>query len=316
VCQDNEAAPDATFFFRMAPVLEMQYPKYLLFPLRTGHQPVAVAVVLRGDAHGWQVRSGKGTEVARTEDGFRVNVPPTNDFARFELVKEGQPAIEIPIQVTVPRLRWALSRHITWTDTPLTLDRDSMRYGTQLDLCAQTNMDARRHALSAMLQRGSESLQEAKFILRRGIYRLPLNGFYDTISGEARELVIRLFVRGAADGAKVGETVVLRIPGLEKQPLGESSGQHGKTAAGSDRPSQRAERKPKPPAQPRVPIRHGSRRSRTGRGFSREELGRVGIRLRDTARVHVRVDRRRKSCHDVNVEVLKSRQQKVNHHAD
>ncbi len=179
VCQSNEAIPTATFFFRMAPILEMQYPKNLMFPVRTGHQPAAISVVLRGDAQGWQVCCGKGTEVARTEDGFCITVPPVSDIARFEFVKEGQPVTRVPIQVTVPRLRWVLSRNMTWTDTSFTLERDSMRYGIQLDLCARTNMDATRHALSAVLQGGSESLQEARFILRQGIYRLALNSFYE-----------------------------------------------------------------------------------------------------------------------------------------
>jgi len=177
-------------------------------------------------------------------------------------------------------------------------------------------MDATRHALSAVLQRGSESLQEARFTLRQGIYRLPLNGFYDTISGEACELVIRLVVHSATDGAKLGETVALRIPGVTTEEPQESRVQCNKTAGTPICPAARSKQCAGVAASPKASVGRGGRRRRDARGFSRKELRRAGIRFRDATRARIKVDRRRKSCHEINVEVLRPLQEKVKHHAD
>ncbi len=45
---------------------------------------------------------------------------------------------------------------------------------------------------------------------------------------------------------------------------------------------------------------------RYGKGFSREELKKVGLNLREALRLGIPVDSRRRTAHDGNVEVVRS----------
>ncbi len=51
-------------------------------------------------------------------------------------------------------------------------------------------------------------------------------------------------------------------------------------------------------------------KQRRGRGFSPEELGKAGLTLVEAKRLEIPVDKRRKTVHDWNVEVVKAYVQK------
>ena len=60
---------------------------------------------------------------------------------------------------------------------------------------------------------------------------------------------------------------------------------------------------------PKINKKDGKQRS--GRGFSLDELGKVGLTLAEARRLEIPVDKRRASVHDWNVEVLKAYAEKV-----
>jgi len=47
-------------------------------------------------------------------------------------------------------------------------------------------------------------------------------------------------------------------------------------------------------------------KQRAGKGFSSEELGKAGLTLAEAKRLEIPVDKRRRTVHDVNVEVVKA----------
>jgi ribosomal protein L13E len=47
-------------------------------------------------------------------------------------------------------------------------------------------------------------------------------------------------------------------------------------------------------------------KQRCGRGFSREELKKVGLCLKEALRLDISVDQKRRTAHEQNVEILKS----------
>jgi len=57
-------------------------------------------------------------------------------------------------------------------------------------------------------------------------------------------------------------------------------------------------------AKPKV-IKKGGKQ-RYGKGFSREELKRAGLSLKEALRIGIPVDSRRKTAHEENVEIIKT----------
>jgi len=55
---------------------------------------------------------------------------------------------------------------------------------------------------------------------------------------------------------------------------------------------------------PKILKRDG--KQRFGKGFSRDELKKAGLSLKDALRFHVPVDSRRKTAHEENVTILKN----------
>ena len=57
-------------------------------------------------------------------------------------------------------------------------------------------------------------------------------------------------------------------------------------------------------SEPKIVKREG--KQRVGRGFSREELKKAGLSDKDALKLHVRVDLKRKTAHEENVEAVKA----------
>ncbi|MEM3730544.1 MAG: ribosomal protein L13e [Candidatus Bathyarchaeia archaeon] len=47
-------------------------------------------------------------------------------------------------------------------------------------------------------------------------------------------------------------------------------------------------------------------KQRFGKGFSREELKKAGLTLKEALKLHIPIDSRRKTAHDENVEAIKT----------
>ena len=295
ICQQNTRIPDGTLFFRLMPCIELDYPKELIVPNpELGHSPCTIDVKLNCDDK-WELKAEGSQKVESMHDNFyRFTLPPEKDTVRFHIGKQGRPENNVNFQITVPRLRWKTLEQKNWEGKSQQIERKDLKPGETSYLLIKTNDFDNKYDLLALLETNGQKLQEGKFI-RKGLeYNLELNQFFDTIKHNKDELTIRVEIRKMKEEQLVGSVVTLYFEGEPKVP--------------KKIPSKKPIEKTTPKIsniQALFKCQGRASKQRKAKGFSKRELICAGIDLKDVRCLNIPYDRRRKSLHSWNIEILK-----------
>jgi len=297
ICEQEDRIPVETLFFRYIPFIQLEFPRDLVIPdPEIGHKKEFVKILLEKDFHDWELKLDENVQRNHIENGYQVELLPEQDILRFSLMKKNKPETEANFKITIPKLRWKVSRNETWHDKPLQLKRDELIAGIDFYLTVCTNDFDTKYNLSAILETNDQRLQKAEFIREGMVHKLLLNQFYDTINKNEGKITLRIGIQKAADERLLGQVDVMHLPEITKE---KSRGKSQKQPV-SFEPLKKKDIKN---MRPNVKCGRGMRK---GKGFSRQEIIKAGIDMGDICRLHILFDKRRKSAYSENIEILKS----------
>ncbi|RSN72654.1 ribosomal protein L13e [Candidatus Methanodesulfokora washburnensis] len=280
ICEQN-GLPVTTLFFRYIPSLQLDYSKELVIPdPKKGHKAEIIEVSL--PSKDFKIETTE--QIKYTPKGYEISLPPERDFFRFSIYKENRPETKVNFRITVPRLKWNISKPTDWKDIPLCLEREKLLAGEDLYLYINTNSFV-KYDILAILETSNKKLQESKFVKKGNIYSILLNQFYDSIKETKDKIMLKIKI--LKDGKVIGENIpVVYFPKIIPP-----------------RPIPRRLRESMVRVRPIVRCGTGMRE---GRGFSKEEIIQAGMKLEDAKRLNIPYDKHRKSAYPQNVEILRS----------
>lgn len=226
ICQQNTRIPDETIFFRLMPCIELNYPKELIIPHpKLGHTLSTISVKLDSDNE-WELKhkEDRKIKVKLTQHNFyQIELIDEEDTFRFSLAQTSRPESIVNFQITIPRLKWKTSKQKMWGGISQKIERNDLKSGESFYLLIQTNDFDNKYDLLAILETNGQKLQEEGKFIRKGMeYSLELNQFFDTITHNKDELILKVEVRKAKDSALLGKPEILYFPTksvIEKPPL-------------------------------------------------------------------------------------------------
>lgn len=293
VCQTGSRIAEETLFFRWLPSIVIDQKRDLIFPdAQKGHSVTEIRIQVQ-EFDQWEISNDKNYPVRLTDSNCFFVLPPETDCVRMTIRQRNIPEPAISIKLTVPRVKWRTSNTLAWHSGSSTMKREQLITGAQVNLIVRTNDIFKEYNLTAVLQSGNELLQTERMSKNGLDYIIALNRFFDTIDANSDELCISVEVRDNDDRRPLGiiQTVIFPRKTIERQINSKL-----------------------PPAEKPVPVRkfHArvicsgiTNRSRPGRGFSKKELESAGLTSSAIIRAkQIPFDKRRKSCHQWNVETL------------
>lgn len=180
--------------FRIWPLLTVEdlAPYYL--PGSDGPTPVVFHVQTRPTDRLVPVEEAAGVEVTATETPgqYQVTVQPDSTAAKLVLVQPGKMEIQLPLEVSVPRLRWTVrldKETLDWTTEPLTLPVDKLLESQHVNMIlaweGAEQAPKGRLLLRDAATSGKPVLQEAEVAAPRRSSRtsVDLVRFRDTLRG-------------------------------------------------------------------------------------------------------------------------------------
>lgn len=294
ICPTGSRIAEETLFFRWFPWLAIDLRRELVFPgPHKGHSLAEIRVRLTESGR-WKVSSEKKYPVRSIDSAYLFDLPPENDSIRMTISERSSTEPTITLRLTSPRVKWRTSDTLSWYSGALTVKRDQLVTGEQVNLIVRTNDLFSAYHLTAVLCTGNQQLQTERMVKNGLDYIIALNRFFDTIAANPDELHISVEIRND-DGDKklLGtiKTVVVGQKTIEKETRSESH--PGK------------KRILKQVYQAKVKCSGNTHKRRPGKGFSKKEIESAGLALPRIRRSKlVPIDKRRKSCHQWNVETL------------
>lgn len=301
ICQYNTRIPDETLFLRVMPSLVLNYPKDLIIPdPELGHVASTISVKLDSDAE-WELKHKESAEIKvilKQRNSYEIELPPERDTFRFSLGQTSKPETVVNSQVTISRLKWKTTKQKVWNSRLQKIEREDLKPGEPFFLQIKLNDFDNKYDLLALLEANGQKLQEGKFIRRDSDYSLELNQFFDTIKDNKDELTIRVEIHNIKQQF-VGSVGTLYFEGEPK--------------VSKMIPPQKPREKITSQIEVLVKCQGLSYKLRRGKGFSKSELTRAGIDLKDVRSLSIHYDRRRKSLHLWNIESLKKLKESDKH---
>ncbi len=278
ICE-QKGEPITTLFFRYIPSLQLQYTKELILPnTEEGHEIENIEIILENPK---DFEISTNHEVTDDQKGFRIIMPPENDTVRFSISQKNKLETIANLQITLPRLKWRTSKQKSWGGKIFQIKREELISGEDFYIFVRTNSSS-KYGISILLESNDNKIQEAR-LERKGIdYTFLLNQFYDTIKKNKGKLKLKIIIE--KDRHVVGEVPIAYIPEIKSPP------------------------KKLEPVNKKVnliPQVRGGKGFRRGKGFSKGELLKAGIEITYARRLNIPYDRRRKTIHKHNVEILK-----------
>jgi len=189
ICEQSKSIPVETLFFRYVPFLQLEYPRGLTIPdPHHGYSTESIKVVLGSNFQEWELKTHEKIEFIG--NGYQIEVPPDKDILHFSITKRNKPETEVRFQITIPRVKWKISKQEAWNDKPLQIKRDELIPGSELYLIVCTNSMGSKYDFLAILKSNDQILQERKFSKKGMNYSLFLNEFYETILNNSGRLTL------------------------------------------------------------------------------------------------------------------------------
>ena len=306
ICRQDRTIPDGILFFRWLPFIELNYPKELIIPNpHQGHKAQFVKVKLNSNGECEFKDKNRLRIGSLGNSSYQIEMLPKEDILRFSIFKKTRPETKAKLQITIPRLKWKISKQESWSGKLQKIERKELTHEEDLNLFLRTNDFNNRYNFLARLETNHQTLQERKFIPRGMEYILELNRFYDTIDENKDELTLKVEIKKSENNKYLDVVDVLHFAG------------QAKIIKKKVEKNIYTKRKPTPfihTIYPQVmmvmPNRGGTRE---GKGFSEQEIIATGTNIKELKRLNISFDKRRKSSHPWNIKTLKSLIQGDNH---
>jgi len=291
-CERYTSKSEETLFFRWVNYIELEYPKELLIPdPNIGRKTERIEIKL-DDLKNWELSVEESLRPAIVDDKtIRLEVKPEIDMVHLNIAKRGSEDRKIKLQVMIPRLKWKLGREKDWRDKPHATKADAFDFDDNIVI--RSNDPRNRYDLTAILESNGSPLQEAKLVQKGMDYILELGQFYDTVRGQEKSLTLKVKIR--RESQLLGIIELIGYPKAEK--IFKEKKKHVKEA------KETIEEHPKRSVP--LPLVKSRKRFRKGKGFSEQEISAAGLTIESLRHMNVFYDRRRKTCHEINVEALK-----------
>jgi ribosomal protein L13E len=288
ICPTGSRIAEETLFFRWFPWLVIDHKRDLVFPdSHKGHSAAEIRIQLQ-ELDRWKISNDKNYPVRSTGSEYLLDFPPDTDTVRMTIKQRSSLEPTMTIKLTAPRVKWRTSDSLVWHSGISRMKRDQLITGSQVNLIVRTNDLFKEHDLTAVLQTGNKQLQTERMRKNGLDYVIALNKFFDTIAGNLDELCISVEVRDNDDKRLMGtiQTVVFPKKRTEEQIKSQKTDLVQAFQA-------------------KVMSARNTNKRRLGRGFSRKEVTSAGLDFSAIRRSkQISLDKRRKSCHQWNVETL------------
>jgi len=291
-CERYASKSEETLFFRWVNYIELEYPKELLIPDPNVGRKIEKIEIKLDDLKNWELSAEESIRSVIVDDKtIRLEVKPEIDMVHFNIAKKGSEDRKIKLQVMIPRLKWKLGKENNWRDKPHVTKADAFDFDDIIVL--RSNDPRNRYDLTAILESNGSPLHEAKLIQKGMDYILELGQFYDTVRGYEKSLTLKVKIQ--KESQELGIIELIGYP-KEQKILKEKKKHVVKAKDTVEKQSRRSVP---------IPLVKSRKRFRKGRGFSKQEISAAGMTIKNLKRMNIFYDKRRNTCHQINVEALK-----------
>jgi len=240
--------------------------------------------------------------IRRENDFTIVTIPPKPDYDKTHwILRDGD--TEIKVTILVERVWWCVGKielaPVDWTDKPTTLSRRDFAATSDKALWVKFPRNRWVSKIEVGFNRTKADIINVE--VEKKEIGVPLRDFCtkEEIGNTLVEFAMKIWV--SPEGTKTYEAIVLEISA--KLPPTVEPGEVQVKLPPLRYPTRQVQQPPLPPPQPEVKSRRGKRR---GKGFSKNEIAKARLTMKDVKRLNIPYDKRRKSSHSWNIEVLKS----------
>ncbi len=228
--------------------------------------------------------------ICRENDFTIATIPPKPDYDKTHwTLSDGNAKVKVTI--LVERVWWCVGHlavvPVNWTDKTFSLSRKDFAAITDKALWVKFP----RKRWICKIEVGFNHVKSSSYNVEveKEEIAVPLRNFCDAkeIENKQEEFAMKIWV--SAEETKTYEAIVLEIS-AELPPIVEPRKVQVKLPPLLHLP------------QPEVKSCRGKRR---GKGFNRNEIDNAGLTMEDVKRLHISYDKRRKSSHSWNIEILK-----------
>lgn len=218
----KEGSTLKTLKFRYMPKLKIYRTKTLITPKITGHDTEIIQVVLGENFEDWDLKHPPevGHMVNENEDGFNLVLDGSVDSVTFSLMKSGQSETEIPLKITVPRLKWRLRNQRKMTGKMYKVEREKpIISGKELILIVNTNDINNDYIINAILKAGDDSINFPginPYKKKGTIYLFKLNDFFNILRTNIEELILYLEIKDLYHKIDIPNINCILFPEIEE----------------------------------------------------------------------------------------------------
>jgi len=233
-------------------------------------------------------------EVRRESGQTIVTVPPKQDCDKTHWIFRDGDA-EVEVTVLVERIWWAFgamgAAPTDWTDKPITLFRKDFTAITGKALWVRLPRPrfVRKINVGFDLTRSRSYQVEVE----KKEIAIPLRDFCDAEEIGNRQEEARMMIWVQLERAKPDETVVVKVPADQPPSIKQKQQQVQKIILKEEKIHL---------LRANVKCQRGKRK---GKGFSRTEVTKAGIAIKDVKHLHIPYDKRRRTSHSWNIKYLK-----------
>ena len=233
-------------------------------------------------------------EIRRESGQTIVAIPPKPACDKTHWILRGGDA-EVEVTVLVERIWWAFSAMgaapTDWMDKPITLFRKDFTDIAGKALWVRLPRLRFARKIDVGFDRGKSSSYQVEVEKKK--IAIPLRDFCDTKEIENRQEEARMMIWVQLERARPDETVVVKVPADPPPPLKQKQQEVQKFILKEEKIHL---------LRAHVKCQRGKRK---GQGFSRKELTKAGIAVKDVKHLHIPYDKRRRTSHSWNIEDLR-----------
>jgi hypothetical protein len=177
ICNKKSNVPIETIPFRYLPGIEIKYRDHFKPPEEnTGYSIENLEVFFNDSYLKWRIFSEQEFKVAT--NGYKALIDEENDTINFKIAKRATPKNRVPIQVTIPKIKWRIS-NTNWTSKYVDINRDMIDFSKNNYLYTKISGNKEFFKIIAFID--DDNGQESHFIRKKDFFEVSLNRYMDTI---------------------------------------------------------------------------------------------------------------------------------------
>ncbi|MBU2445490.1 MAG: hypothetical protein KJ666_07960 [Bacteroidetes bacterium] len=211
ICQQGTRVPDDVLFFRYIPHIQLNYPRELIIPDPTvGHKTEMINVKL-SEHLSWEIKIDTNEFVNQINSSvFKISLPSEKDTISFSINKQNENENSINSKITLPRLKWRISRKESWCSITILVKRNKLVYGEDFSVFVMTNDFENNYNICGKLESDGNVLQRASLLRKIFEYEIRLNSFFDAIKNNKD--TCNFFIEVFLENKQLSKLILFKIP--------------------------------------------------------------------------------------------------------